>query len=496
MIVLKFILQIFVIHPEYELHRDEFLHLDQANHLAWGYRSIPPFTSWVSLLIKSFGNSVFWVKFFPALFGALTLFVVWKTIEALGGGLYAMALGSMGIVFSALLRINSLYQPNSADFLFWTVAYYTVVRLIQSQNSKWLYALAITLAIGFLNKYNIVFLALGLLPAILLTPHRSWLANKHLYYALFTGLLLVSPNLLWQYQNNWPVVSHLNELSSSQLANVKILDFVSNQFLFFLGSVPIILAALFALLFHRPFKNLRLYFFAYLFTISTFIFFKAKGYYAIGLYPILLAFGSVYFERILERGKFKLLKFSLLSLPILTIIPLFLYAFPFKSPAYIVNNPGPYRALGLLTWEDGQAYHMPQDFADMLGWKELAKKVDLAIELIDDPTNTLILCDNYGQAGGINFYSQKGLNAVSFSADYIDWFELNKPYDHIIRVKNAWEIENEMEETKSAFEKAELYEKINHPYAREKGTGIFIFQGAKVDINERLRQEIHKELNQ
>ncbi|KKX47100.1 hypothetical protein L950_0228290 [Sphingobacterium sp. IITKGP-BTPF85] len=28
----------------------------------------------------------------------------------------------------------------------------------------------------------------------------------------------------------------------------------------------------------------------------------------------------------------------------------------------------------MLTWEDGKEHQLPQDFADMLGWKELAKK--------------------------------------------------------------------------------------------------------------------------
>ena len=66
---LKFAIQYTLIGPEYELHRDEFLHLDQADHLAWGYLSVPPVTSVISCIIKMLGNSVFWIKFFPALFG-------------------------------------------------------------------------------------------------------------------------------------------------------------------------------------------------------------------------------------------------------------------------------------------------------------------------------------------------------------------------------------------------------------------------------------------
>ena len=75
-IALKFLLQYILISPEYELQRDEYLHLDQANHLAWGYLSVPPFTSWNSYIIQLLGNSVYWIKFFPALFGALTIVAV------------------------------------------------------------------------------------------------------------------------------------------------------------------------------------------------------------------------------------------------------------------------------------------------------------------------------------------------------------------------------------------------------------------------------------
>ena len=50
-IILKFVLQYLLISPDYDLQRDEYLHLDQAHHLAWGYLSVPPVTSWFSYLI-------------------------------------------------------------------------------------------------------------------------------------------------------------------------------------------------------------------------------------------------------------------------------------------------------------------------------------------------------------------------------------------------------------------------------------------------------------
>ena len=161
-IALKFLLQYILISPEYELQRDEYLHLDQANHLAWGYLSVPPFTSWNSYIIQLLGNSVYWIKFFPALFGALTIVIVWKSIEVLNGSLFALVLGATCVLFSVLLRVNTLYQPNSYDILSWTILYFILIKYIKSENPKWLFIGAAMFALAFLNKYNIVFLLFGL----------------------------------------------------------------------------------------------------------------------------------------------------------------------------------------------------------------------------------------------------------------------------------------------------------------------------------------------
>ena len=138
-IVAKFVLQYNLVSPEYELQRDEFLHLDQAHHLAWGYISVPPVTSWISCIIFFLGNSMFWVRFFPALFGALTIVVVWKAIEALKGNTFALVLGATCVLFSALLRLNILYQPNSLDVLCWTTFCYILILYSKSNNPTWFY---------------------------------------------------------------------------------------------------------------------------------------------------------------------------------------------------------------------------------------------------------------------------------------------------------------------------------------------------------------------
>ncbi len=495
-ILLKIALHYFLINPEYQLHRDEYLHLDQGQHLAWGYVSVPPATSWVSYLIHLLGNGIFWVHFFPALFGALTLLVVWKTIEFLGGNLFALVLGAVSILFSALLRINLLYQPNSLDVLLWTTLYFTLVKFIKSENPKWLYAAAVTFALGFLNKYNIAFLLVGLLPALLLTPYRTLLFNKHVYFSLGLAFLLVLPNLVWQYTHDFPVIHHMNELALTQLVNVQRADFLKEQLLFFLGSFFVLLAAFVAFFVYPPFSRYQVFFWAYIFTLATFTYLKAKGYYAIGLYPILLAFGSVYLEHLLQTGWLRYLRPLTLILPVLFMIRIFTLVFPTVSPAEIQRNPARYEALGLLRWEDGKNHDLPQDFADMRGWKELATKVDSASALVRGKGRTFILTDNYGQAGAINFYTKnRNLRAVSLNADYIDWFDLSIKINNLILIQDATDTDKGREKEKPYFERIRLIGKIEDPYAREKGTRIYLLENAKVDVNKILAQDISDRKN-
>ncbi len=492
-IIAKFVFQYLLINPAYDLHRDEYLHLDQGNHLAWGYISVPPVTSWISYLIKLLGNGVFWVKFFPALFGALTIVIVWKIIEELKGNLYALILGSFAILLSVILRINILYQPNSFDIFFWTLVYFTIIKYINTDNSKWLYASALALGFGFLSKYNIVFLVLGLLPAILLTEHRRIFLKKELYISIAIILIIVSPNIIWQYKNDFPTLHQLQDLSRTQLVNVSRFEFIKEQLIFFMSSLIIIIASFISLLFYQPFKKYRLFLWSYFICMLVYILLKAKAYYAIGLYPILIAFGSAYLEKIFETGRRKYLKPVLLVLVIGLSIPFILIGFPYNSPEQIQKISKRYKKLGLLRWEDGKDHNMPQDFADMLGWSEIAHKADSAYSSLEDKSHTLVICDNYGQAGAINYYSKfKNINAVSFNADYINWIPLDEEIKNLILIKEAEDGDSSVAKVKPLFNSFKLVGENENQYSREEGTKIFLFEDAKTGINKIIIKKVEE----
>jgi hypothetical protein len=127
----------------------------------------------------------------------------------------------------------------------------------------------------------------------------------------------------------------------------------------------------------------------------------------------------------------------------------------------------------------------------MLGWKELAHKVDSAATLIPDREHLLILCDNYGQAGAINFYSaNKKTAAVSMNADYINWFRLDREIRHVILVQEADDDDPERKKEQPYFQTIKCIGEVANPYAREKGTRIFVLKNANIDVNKVLEKEI------
>ena len=86
-------------------------------------------------------------------------------------------------------------------------------------------------------------------------------------------------------------------------------------------------------------------------------------------------------------------------------------ALPIYEPAALVQfyKKRNTERTGALKWEDLKNHPLPQDFADMLGWEEMAIKMAAAYNTLDsnEKKHTILFCDNYGQAGAVNYYGKK-----------------------------------------------------------------------------------------
>jgi hypothetical protein len=479
-IIVKMVLQLLVVNPIYELHRDEFLHIDQATHLAAGFQSVPPFTSWVSVIILWLGSNVFWVRFFPALFGALTIMFAWLIVEAIGGRLFAKIMVALAMLFSVFVRLNILYQPNSFDYLAWTMVFYFIIQYFNTQKIKWLYAVSVSVVLGLLNKYNMAFLILGIIPAIIFTHPKLLFKQKHFYLAIGLAAFLIVPNILWQVFNRFPFFHHMHALNQYQLVNINRTDILKDQFMFFIGSLPLIIGAFVGIVFYKPFKSYRFVGITYIIVISVYCFLKAKSYYALGLYPVILALGSVYIDEQFNKGWKRLILGTVVIFNLFAFMPVFQYVIPREAPETIIAHAKGYESFGLLRWEDGRNHPLPQDFADMLGWSEMAEKAKVAYNSIplNERDKTLIFTDNYGQAGAVNYYN-RGLipQAYSFCTDYIFWIPTLKSIRNVVLVGKRPD-----DKVLKYFQSVKLMATIENKYARECGTEIYLLSGASTEF--------------
>jgi Dolichyl-phosphate-mannose-protein mannosyltransferase len=476
LIAVKLVLQFVLVNPVYELHRDEFLYLNQADHPAFGYICVPPLTAIFSKIIYLLGGNMFWIRCFPAIFGTLTIVFTWLIVESLGGSLFAKIMASCALVFSALMRINILFQPNSFDILTWTIIFYLLIKFIQSEKSSWLIYLSVIIAAGFYNKYNLIFLIAGLMIGLLLTYQRKIFINPSFWKALIISLILLSPNIIWQVINHFPVFQHMKVLTANQLDNNSSLGFLRSQIMFFFGSLPLTIAALVAISYFKDFRPYGFIGISFVAVLSLFAFMKAKDYYAVGIYPVMLAFGSVYLDSILSK------KWRAVVLPVLIGFNFVIFlltlkiVYPIFSPAEIRENAKTFEKFGLLRWEDGKNHNLPQDFADMLGWHEMADKSLAAYNMIpaNEREKTLVICYNYGEAGALNYFNRKKMpEAYAYNTDYIYWMPRLKKIENILLVGK-----NPGEKVTSQFKECKLIGAVENSYAREFNTEIYLLTGA------------------
>src|SRR6476661_5494956 len=97
--VLKLVLPL-LINSTYELQRDEYLYFEQGQHLDLGFLENPPLIGLLSWISSLAGGSIITLKFWPALFGALTLLLTAGITKELGGGRFAQFLAALSMLLT------------------------------------------------------------------------------------------------------------------------------------------------------------------------------------------------------------------------------------------------------------------------------------------------------------------------------------------------------------------------------------------------------------
>jgi len=509
LLAVKLLLHLFL-NGQWSFHRDELLYLALGRHLDWGYASVPAgIGSWAWFGDTVLGGSAWAIRLLSTLFGTGTVLLTGlmaremlhdKTAEQpASSGIFAMlVVGLAGLTCGAYLRPCMMFQPVVFDIFYWTLLCWLFLKYLNTEKPSWLLWFGAVAGLGLLNKYSVLILLFGMLAGLLLTRQRRIFLQKQLYVAAGLSLLVFAPNIVWQAQHQFPVFRHIGELAATQFAHVTLGDFFGDQLRFFLPALPVWLCGLYFLLFEKTAAPWRVFGWMFLAVLAVLLAFSAKSYYSLGAYPVLVAAGAAFLERSTARRNrwVRVAVPAVMLLLGMLVMPAVLPLFPPEKEAQFMENMANVPGLkGVLRWEDGRYHALPQDFADMIGWQELADATGLAWQREPDKATTAIYAENYGQAGAIEHLGkQYGVPQVlSFSDNYRYWLPDSLPADF----RTLFYVNDELgDDMPGFFEKIEKVWELDMPLSRQHGTQLYRCEGPTPAFFERVGTAIKRAKNE
>jgi hypothetical protein len=394
----------------YGVFRDELYYLACARHLAAGYVDHPPLSIWILALNRAvLGHSVFALRLLPAIFGAATIVVVGLLARQMGGGRFAQGLAAAAATVSLIFTgYDAVYSMNALDLLLAALAMYWLVRLIDSGEPRWWVALGLTLGLGLLNKVGMLWIALGVFVAVVLSRERRWLATRWPWIGGAVAWAIFLPYVLWNATHDWAHLEFIHGAVGGKYSGLDAWDFLSNQLpINNPVTLPVWLGGLVFLFTPagRRYRALGIVFATA--AVVLLVNGHSKSEYLASAFSGAFAAGGVAWERWLEPAARRRLRIALAGLVAagLVLVPVVL---PILPVATFIRYAG---ALGLRpsTAEGKELAELGQFYADMFGWQEKASAVAEVYHALPSEERRVatIFAENYGRAGAIDYFGPR-----------------------------------------------------------------------------------------
>jgi 4-amino-4-deoxy-L-arabinose transferase-like glycosyltransferase len=249
------------------------------------------------------------------------------------------------ILSGVILNFGTTLTNNAFDVLFWTLAAYILVIILEEDRPRLWLAFGLTAGVALQNKYSILFLIAALGIGLVLSPARKRLLSVWPWAGAAVALAVVSPNLIWQLSHGLPFVELNRNAVLSKNAVLSPLRFLGSQVM---EAGPVvflmILAGMLVFLTARGTRSLRAFGWAYPVLTAVFIFSGGKTYYMASVYPVMLAAGAVGIEALSSGPARRWIRRAVVVLLIATAAP----GIPFALPVLSVDRFISYsRSLGV-----------------------------------------------------------------------------------------------------------------------------------------------------
>jgi hypothetical protein len=189
----------------FDLSADEAYYWDWSRNLALGYYSKPPVVAWViALFTRLGGNHPFFVRVGAVLFSlgsSIVLFYLARQLYNAKIGFWAFIIANATPGYTVASLIMTIDPPL---MFFWGLTIFLLHCAVSKKGTGYWYLAGASLGLGLLSKYTMVALIPSLFLYLAFSPtKRFWLKKKEPYLVMIIGLIILSPNLYWNYINQW-----------------------------------------------------------------------------------------------------------------------------------------------------------------------------------------------------------------------------------------------------------------------------------------------------
>jgi hypothetical protein len=391
----------------YEFHRDEFLYLAMGTHFRPLHMDFPPMMALLGNASRVFGEtSLLAVRMVPALAGTAIMLLMLLIVRELGGKKGAILLAAAALFFNPLfLRSANLFQPVALDQLWWTLGFYALIKLRNTADPRWWLVLGAAGGLGLLTKFSIVFFGLAVLVGLLLTHHRKSFAGPWPWIAILMAAVIGLPSVVGQVNLGFPVVGQMEDLRSVQLQRTTFGEFVGGQVLlgptFLLALIGV--AGLFA---HSELRRHRVAAWIAVAAFALLAALKGKAYYLGPIYPVLYAAGAVTLQHIARARVRRAAQWGIAALMVAYGVFTIPFGLPILPPPTMARYAAATGITAAVTTNKGEVLRLPQDYGDMLAWRELVEGVAAVYHALpeEDKARTVVYGANYGEAGALDLY--------------------------------------------------------------------------------------------
>jgi 4-amino-4-deoxy-L-arabinose transferase-like glycosyltransferase len=408
----------------YGYHRDELYFLEASKHLAWGYVDQPPFSvALVALARVLFGSSLVGMRLFPALAQVACVILTALIVRELGGGRMPQILAALAEAVGPLMIAGHLAGPTIYDLAAAAAISLLVIRILRTRASKDWLLVGLVAGVALLNKETVIFLVGALAIGLLLNRQANVLREPWLWLGVAVALVIWSPTLIWEAQHGWPTIEMWRNLQTEHTGLGAAAMYLPIQILLpGWWALPLWLGGLVALLREPRFRPFRTFAFAYLFLLIGFwLIVPDRPYYLAGLYPVLLAAGSIVAEDVVrgarrflsERSPRHRLVWRSRRAGLTWVAAMGVLFLPMALPVLPASAVG---TIPLLQVND--------NLGEQIGWPRLVGQIAGVYRSLPpgERGTAVILASNYGEAGAVDRFGPAMGLPPAFSGHNSYWW--------------------------------------------------------------------------